>query len=148
MLPADLQSPRRLASLVLRSGGGGFSFSESAWRIGVAELEPPTSITGGCLVSFFDSAGKLFDLCSKTHSSFVVGHLHIFSHAVQTISGASNKQTHGLSAGCLISEKDNHSWAGTSQHYWVRGACMLHRVENGSFDLEWWSLARIRETFG
>ncbi len=86
-------------------------------------------------------------LLNKMHSSFVVGHSHIFSHAVQTISGPVNKQIHGLSAGCMISEKDNHAWAGTSQALWVRGAALLHRVQNGAFDLEWWSLPRIRETF-
>jgi len=68
--------------------------------------------------------------------------------AVQVVVMSVENGIHGLSTGCMISEKDNHSRDGTSQAFWVRGACMLHRVENGSLDSEWWSLARIREIFG
>lgn len=88
-------------------------------------------------------------LINKSHASTVMGHSHLLSYATQIVSDASKvRRLHGLSAGCLIAERDHHSYAGVSQSAWVRGCAFLDRVEDGDFDLEWISLRRMREKWG
>jgi len=92
-------------------------------------------------------------LCRTLHSSTVVGHSHRFSYEQQVISGGdrSGSRIHGLSAGCLVGEGpgDFHPYCGDyGRTQWARGMALLHRVENGDFDLEWVSLRRLRELYG
>lgn len=83
-------------------------------------------------------------LLDKTGTSCVAGHLHTFDYAVRhNING---KVRSGLIAGCY-QDYDNE-WAGNIAHLWRRGVAVLRNVENGDFDLEWWSIARLKKEYG
>ncbi len=83
-------------------------------------------------------------LLDKTGTSCIAGHIHTFDHAVRT--NIAGKTRVGLIVGCY-QDYDN-DWAGNIAHLWRRGVAVLRNVKNGDFDLEWWSLERLKEEYG
>lgn len=83
-------------------------------------------------------------LLDKTGQSCIAGHIHTLDYAVrQNINGR-------VRSGLINGTYSDHipGWAGVIGHLWRPGLSVLHNVEDGNFDFEWWSLNRVRETYG
>jgi hypothetical protein len=76
--------------------------------------------------------------------STVVGHSHLLDYAVRT--DGSGRRIQGLVVGCYFDA--HHSFAGAANALYWRGICVLRDVRDGTYDLETWSMARIRSQFG
>jgi len=76
--------------------------------------------------------------------SVVVGHSHQFKH--WTEANLQGKRVHGLVAGCYLEHIEDY--AGEDNHTWWRGITVLRNVKDGDYDLETWTMDRIRETYG
>ncbi len=80
-------------------------------------------------------------LLLKKHISCVVGHSHLLNYNT-TMAGMSRRM-HALVWGwyCDVAQ----TYAEPSNAGWWPGICVLRRVEDGDYDLELWSMRRIRE---
>ena len=76
--------------------------------------------------------------------STVVGHSHLLDYAVRT--DGSGRRIQGLVAGCYFDA--HHGFAGAANSLYWRGVCVLRNVTDGTYDLETWSLDRIRQRWG
>lgn len=85
-----------------------------------------------------------FQLLQKRHKSTTVGHQHVFSYDVQSI--AKDKFIHGLCIPCLTDYPVD--WAGLVEDLWTRGVVIKRNVEDGNYDLEVVSLARLKKEYG
>lgn len=56
------------------------------------------------------------------------------------------RKVHGIVAGCYLEHVEEY--AGMDNDEWWSGALVLRNVHDGDFDLECWSIDRIRATFG
>jgi hypothetical protein len=56
------------------------------------------------------------------------------------------KTVHGLVAGCYMEHREDY--AGMDNDEWWSGVVLLRNVRDGDFDIELWSIDRIRDTFG
>lgn len=85
-------------------------------------------------------------LIKKMHKSCVVGHQHTMDYAERV--AVDGQRLHGYVAGCFIDPKWKASYAGAAQKMWRNGLSILHNVKNGSFDLEFISIERLKEQYG
>jgi len=83
-------------------------------------------------------------LIQKKLRSCTMGHSHIFDARTRT-DGAGRK-LHGLVAPCYIS--DRLGWAGNANDLWDRGVIVKTGVDNGSYDVSFISMNRIRKVYG
>lgn len=83
-------------------------------------------------------------LLTKTHVSTVVGHSHLFDYCTRT--RGDGRKINALVAG--VFQDYDSEWAGDVCKLWDRGIPILRNVENGSFDLEWVSLERLKKCYG
>ncbi len=83
-------------------------------------------------------------IMSKSMGSCTAGHSHLFDYAIQA--GPSGKKYHGLVAGCFF--EHSFEYAKSVEHLWTRGLAYKHNVVNGEYDLEWWSMERLWQTYG
>lgn len=83
-------------------------------------------------------------LVGKNLVSSTAGHSHLFDYSVRN--AANGMRLNGLVAGCFIDY--NIEWAGESNKLWSRGVAICHNVENGAYDLEWVSIARLKKEYG
>jgi hypothetical protein len=81
------------------------------------------------------------NLLGKLHVSCVVGHNHILDYARDV--DARGFEIMALSVGCYFEE--HHEWANQSNHHYWRGICLLHGAREGRFDLETFSMGRIKD---
>lgn len=84
-------------------------------------------------------------LIKKMHKSCVVGHQHTLDYAERV--AVDGQRLHGYVAGCFIDPKWKASYAGAAQKMWRNGLSILHNVKNGSFDLEFISIERLKEQY-
>ena len=75
--------------------------------------------------------------------SVVVGHSHTLHY--NSIPLPSNKHIHALVAGCCFEQ--DHAYAGQNNKRYWRGVAMLHDVKDGEYDLELWSIHRLKRNF-
>jgi hypothetical protein len=83
-------------------------------------------------------------LLDKIGQSCVAGHIHTFDFAVRA--SVNGRVRQGLINGTYNDAIPQ--WAGSIGHLWRPGLSILHNVEDGSFDLEWWSLNRMEQVYG
>ena len=82
-------------------------------------------------------------LLSKKHCSITVAHSHMFDMKVHT--RMDGQKIIGLVAGVF---QEHHSdYAGHNNRDWWRGVVVKREVENGTYDLEQVSLARLRREY-
>lgn len=85
-----------------------------------------------------------YSLLMKQFQSVTAGHLHLLSHATRTT--AEGKRIHGLVAGVF---QDYWSeYAGHANDLWWRGLVIKRNVEDGDYDLETVSMARLYKEYG
>lgn len=82
-------------------------------------------------------------LVLSRHASAVVGHSHRLQYHTEV--GAGGRRLHGLVCGSYVGGR--HEYAKQSNPGWWRGICVLRDVDDGDYDLELWSMERIRERF-
>lgn len=82
-------------------------------------------------------------LIDKRHRSSTCGHSHLADWYVTSPDG---KPVMGLVAG--VYQDYDAPWAGESNKLWWRGVVIKRNVENGSYDPEFVSLARLRKEYG
>lgn len=82
-------------------------------------------------------------LLTKTHSSCVVAHSHLFDYCQRT--RADGTKIKAVVAGCLIDYPMD--FAGNACGLWDSGVVVLHNVDRGNFDLQWISLNRLKEEY-
>jgi len=80
-------------------------------------------------------------LLMKNMVSSTAGHSHVYDYANRTT--PEGKRIHGLSAGCYFEE--SMDFARSTEHLWWRGIFLKHNVEDGDYDLETFSMRRLRE---
>lgn len=84
-------------------------------------------------------------LLKKRHVSCTVGHLHTLDYSERN--EATGRRIIGLVAGCFFEHDEPYAGPGVSR-MWRRGIALKHHVRGGEYDLEWWSMERIRERWG
>lgn len=80
---------------------------------------------------------------TKFGESVVVGHSH---HLQWRTESRPASRVHALVAGCYFEHIEDY--AGEDNHEWWRGICVLRDVRAGDYDLETWTIDRIRERWG
>lgn len=112
-----------------------------------------TSIDGISYAHFFISgvmgksiggAHPAYSILAKGHGSATAGDLHLLSYECQT--GIGGKRLQGLVAGCF--QDYDADWAGEANKLWWRGCVVKNNVENGNYDPEFISLARLKKEYG
>ena len=85
-----------------------------------------------------------YSLLTKQYSSCTAGHSHIFDYCVRT--RADGRKIHGLVGG--VYQEHSSSFAGEANKLWHPGLVIKRNVEEGSYDLETVSLARLKKMYG
>jgi hypothetical protein len=80
----------------------------------------------------------------KVQTPFVVGHSHRWDRWRET--DMYGRASDCFNSGCSFEHDED--WAGTDNRYWTRGVLMLRNARDGCADPEWWSLERVRRSFG
>lgn len=83
-------------------------------------------------------------IMTKQFKSCVQGHSHTMDYARRT--DATGRKIHGLVVG--VYQDYDSDYAGPSNKIWDRGIPILRNVEDGSYDLEWISLERLKAEYG
>jgi Calcineurin-like phosphoesterase len=91
-------------------------------------------------ISGFNAASQLI---TKQLKSCTCGHSHLFDYAIRT--DAVGRKLHGLVSG--VYQDYYADYAGPANLLWNAGVCIKRGVENGRYDLEHISLARIKEAY-
>lgn len=82
-------------------------------------------------------------LLSKTYTSSVVAHSHLFDYCERT--RADGTKIIGVVAGCYIDY--DMDWAGDACRLWSSGVLLLRDVDKGTFDIERVSLSRLKKAY-
>ena len=82
---------------------------------------------------------------TKKFQSCTAGHSHVFDYKMRP-TGDGKRTNMCLVSGCLVDYQTD--WAGQMQALWNTGVAIKRGVENGRYDLEWVSLARLKELYG
>jgi hypothetical protein len=85
-----------------------------------------------------------YSLLTKKYASCTQGHSHIYDHCYRT--RADGKAIFGLVAG-VFTDYDC-DWAGEASDLWWQGCFIKRNVEQGSYDLEAVSMARLKKEYG
>lgn len=109
---------------------------------GIAYVHYLCSAGGGRAISGKFHALRLLERV-KFHESVVVGHSHRLQWRTERRPG---KSVHALVAGCYFEHVEDY--AGEDNGEWWRGVCVLRNVVDGDYDLETWSIDRIRARWG
>lgn len=83
-------------------------------------------------------------LVHKLGCSTTVGHSHKFHFYRKAESFP--YPTQGLVAGCF--KGADEGWAGQANREWTKGVAIKRQLENGSYDLEWISMGRLKKEYG
>lgn len=84
-------------------------------------------------------------MIKKQYTSCVAGHSHTIDFGERT--DPTGKRLQGLVVGCYLDEDQWEDYAGQANKMWWKGVCMLHRVEDGQYDLEFVSIRRMKEMY-
>lgn len=76
--------------------------------------------------------------------SVVVGHSHQLQHRTEAVPG---RRVHALVAGCYFEHTEDYAGEVDNADWW-RGIVVLRGVRSGDYDLETWSMDRIRARWG
>lgn len=85
-----------------------------------------------------------FTLLQKGMQSATQGHSHLFDFCIRTRRDGSKAM--GLVGGCFIDY--DPEWPGEAGKLWSSGVIIKRGVENGQYDLEWVSMARLQKEYG
>jgi len=85
-----------------------------------------------------------YSLTEKLSCSATVGHSHKFHYYVKA--DARPKALHALVAGCFKGKEE--SWAGQANAEWTKGVAIKRYISNGTYDLQWVSLAALEKEYG
>jgi len=84
------------------------------------------------------------NIIAKQLSSCVMGHTHVLDFAIRGTRGGFML---GLVVGCFF--EHYMDWAGPQANaLYNRGVAILRNAQGGEFDLEWWSMDRIKARYG
>lgn len=125
---------------------------DAGWE--VFDFLSPARIDGILYQHYLTVRGTQRPISGKFHSlrlmervkfaeSVVVGHSHTFQYRFESRPG---KRIHSLVAGCYFDHEEGY--AGEDNAEWWRGVMVLRDVVDGDFDLEAWSIDRIRKRYG
>jgi hypothetical protein len=126
-------------------------FKRRGWR--VVPFREHTTIDGVTYSHYFQGGNSAMpiageyaaaNLVRKKLVSSVAGHSHLLDYA-RRVDGR-GRVVQGLVVGCYF--EDWEAYAGQSNANWWRGLCVLRSVVDGDYDLETWSMGRIRQTWG
>tara|TARA_R100000655_G_scaffold3892_2_gene12966 strand:+ start:1352 stop:2263 length:912 start_codon:yes stop_codon:yes gene_type:complete len=98
--------------------------------------------TSGVMSRPISGMHQAASLLTKRFETCIQGHTHTYDHSVKS---TASRHIHGLVVGCFFEHEE--SWAGPANHMWRRGLCVLRNVKMGDFDVEWWSLERIKSLY-
>lgn len=125
-------------------------YEEYGWE--VIPYEQPIEVDQIYYSHFFPSGVKgeaisgynlASNLLAKHHVSCTVGHSHIADYAVRAL--PNGKKIHGLSAGCYLDH--DPKFALNTSHLWWRGIVMKYDVEDGDYDISFYSIERIKRLY-
>jgi hypothetical protein len=85
-----------------------------------------------------------YSLLTKEFVSCTCGHIHVMDFAERTTVGG--KKIYGCVAG--VFQDYDSEWAGEVNKLWWRGVVVKRGVENGGYDPEFISLARLKKEYG
>lgn len=97
----------------------------------------------GVMGKAIGGAHPAYAILAKGHGSATAGDLHLLSYEVQT--GIGGRRIQGLVAGCY--QDYDADWAGEANKLWWRGVVVKRNVDNGNYDPEFISLARMRNEY-
>lgn len=80
-------------------------------------------------------------IIAKHMVSCTGGHSHVYDMAVAT--SPNGRRINGLVAGCYFEYP--MEFAHATQHLWVPSVTVKHDVQDGEYDIERWSMKRLRE---
>lgn len=98
----------------------------------------PSGIAGRP-ISGFNIAGQLL---IKNFASSIVGHSHIYDYSVRH--RPNGESLIGLSVGWF---GDEPTFKGATENLWWSGLVELRNVKNGNFDVEQWSMERLKKAY-
>jgi hypothetical protein len=125
-------------------------FEKRGWR--VHPFLTPVVIDGVSYSHYWQNQNSRFaiggvnaarNLLLKKLTSCVAGHSHLLQW--YTIS-TETRRLHGLVCGSYFEHRE--SYANQSNEGWWSGICVLRNVRDGDYDLEMWSMSRVRKEFG
>jgi hypothetical protein len=124
----------------------------AGWHVG-KYLEPYES-EGWAFVHYLTGRGTQRAIAGKFHPLRLLERVKyqtsictFHSHRLQWwMERGPIRTTHGLVAGCYLEHREDY--AGPDNEEWWSGAIVMNNVRQGDADLEFWSIDRIRETYG
>jgi len=81
----------------------------------------------------------------KHFTSSVWGHSHVYDYCERT--DTFGKRLQAVNVGCFFEEDYWAGYAGEANKLWRKGITILNDVEDGTFDLEFISVKRLKETY-
>ena len=91
---------------------------------------------------------SLMNNAAKNHEQSVIfGHVHKLAIASDTRQGEKPTQILSICAGCYFENTPEYARGSSSARDWWRGLLLLNNHKNGQFDIETFSLERLKEEF-
>lgn len=78
------------------------------------------------------------------HKSSTVGHLHLFDYAERT--DVEGKKVQAIVGGCFFTHNEDYAGPHVNSMWW-RGVFLKHFNPDGTYDLERWSMSRLKREF-
>lgn len=94
-------------------------------------------------ISGVNVAGSLL---AKNMLSSTCGHNHTLDWAVRTT--PTGRTAMGLSAGCYLDPGQKEDYAAATDFQWWRGLVMKNNIKNGAYDLETFTVDRVKKLYG
>jgi hypothetical protein len=79
------------------------------------------------------------------HKSSTVGHLHLFDYAERT--SVDGEKVQALVAGCFFTHNESYAGPHVNKMWW-RGLILKHFNSDGTYDMDRWSMTRLKREFG
>jgi len=126
------------------------AFSDAGWEI--APFLEPIEVDGVRYVHYIHgrtghALGAMYhasQLIRKKHTSYAVGHSHCLDHRREI---GPDGWINGLVVGCYTDQVAAYAGQSNTDEWW-RGICVLHDVRDGDYDLECYSIERIKRLWG
>jgi predicted phosphodiesterase len=83
------------------------------------------------------------NMLSKIMRSAIMGHTHTYDFATRSTPG---QRLQGLVAGCWFEHR--MEWAGPANDFYHPALTILRSAHDGRYDLEVWSLERVKQVYG
>lgn len=130
-----------------------FGFEEFGWEV-IPYLRP-IQFDGVLYSHYFVSGVKgesisgqniAAALTAKNAMSCTAGHNHTYDWSIK--STPTGRTLMGLVAGCYLAKEQHEEYADATEFLWFRGLSYKHNVVEGAYDLETFSIDRVRELYG